>query len=96
MKSIAQENAPSMTYAQLREQGAMLAAEIIDQVLRPKQPAVRTVVVLEALLLLYRYHAQSLPPDAMGMCSMAIANLAGELLKASAAPQTVPAGASIH
>ena len=85
MKSTAQENAPSMTYAQL-----------LDQVLRPKQPAMRTVVVLEALLLLYRYHAQSLPPDAMGMCSMAIANLAGDLLKASAAAQNVPAGASIH
>lgn len=85
----------SLTPDQLREEGATLAKEIIDKVLQPKQD-VRTVVVMEALLLLYRFHAASLPPDAVGICSMAIASLAGELLKASAIPQTAPAGASIH
>ncbi len=96
MKSTAQEHAQTMTAAQLREQGAVLAAEIIDQVLRPKEPQMRTVVVMEALILLYRFHAQMLPPEAMGLCSMALASVAGDLLKASAALQTVPAGASIH
>ncbi|GKS85566.1 hypothetical protein AVMA1855_15460 [Acidovorax sp. SUPP1855] len=82
------------TQANLQADGAALAAQIIDKVLRPHQP-LRTVVVLEALVMLYRFHAQTLPPHAIGLCSMSLAELAGELLKASTATQ-VPDCNAIH
>lgn len=82
------------TQADLQADGAALAAQIIDKVLRPHEP-LRTVVVLEALVMLYRFHAQTLSPHAIGLCSLSLAELAGELLKASTATQ-VPGCNAIH
>ena len=96
MQSVVDPSLAAITPDQIGELGAALAKEIIDKVLQPQQKQLRTVVVMEALMLLYRFHAQSLPPEAMGLCSMALADVAGDLLKASATPQTAPAGAAIH
>ena len=85
-----------LTPDQLREQGLLLAREIVDQVLQPKQQHLRTVVVMEALMALYCLHARSLPPEAMGDVSMALAGVAGEFLKASSTPHAAPAGVPVH
>ena len=85
---------PALSPAEFNQEARQLALEIINQVLRPKEP-VRTAVVLEALLLLYRFHAEHLPADTQGQCSMALASVAGDLLKASTST-SAPAGAPIH
>ncbi|HRP19370.1 MAG TPA: hypothetical protein PK925_01975 [Alicycliphilus sp.] len=84
----------ALTPVQFQEQALLLAKEIIEKVLR-QQPQ-RVGVVLEALLMLYRFHAQSLSPEAKGDVAVALAGIAGEFLKASSTPQSAPAGVPIH
>ncbi|GKT21704.1 hypothetical protein [Acidovorax sp. SUPP3334] len=75
------------TTADLQNEAGALAAEIIDRVLRQAEPR-RTVVVLEALVMLYRIHVQSLSPHGIGVCAMTLGQLAGEMLQASTATPT--------
>ncbi|WOI47003.1 hypothetical protein [Acidovorax sp. BLS4] len=82
------------TQADLQNQAGALATEIIDCVLRQPEPP-RTVVVLEALVMLYRIHAQSLSPHGIGLCAMTLGQLAGEMLQASTATK-VPGCNAIH
>lgn len=96
MKSTYQESLSELTPAEYQEKSAVLAKEIIDTVLRPKEGQMRTVVVMGALMLLYRFHVQSLPSESMVAGAMELASLAGELLKESTTHQTAPAGASVH
>ncbi|MBF9263592.1 hypothetical protein [Paracidovorax cattleyae] len=89
-------SAPELSTEEFRQQANVLAVEIVTRVLRPREP-VRTTLVLEALLLLYRWHAMSMPVDARGACALAVGGMAAELLQASAASdQSAPAGVTTH
>lgn len=83
---MSQPTQPLLTHDELKLQGFELSKEIITKVLQHQTPPLRTVVVLEALMLLYRFHAEHMPPDAQGMCAMALSQMAGDLLQRSAAP----------
>ena len=85
----------ALTPAQFQEQALLLAKEIVDKVLLPKQ-RLQTAVVMEALIALYCAHAQSLPAYARGEVAVALAGIAGEFLKSSSAPQSAPVGAPVH
>lgn len=61
----APSSTPELSPAEFNQEARLLALEIITRVLRPKEP-VRTAVVLEALLLLYRFHAEHLPAETQG------------------------------
>lgn len=82
------------TPADLQNEAGALATEIIDCVLRQPEPP-RTVVVLEALVMLYRIHAQSLSPHGIGVCAMTLGQLAGEMLQTSTATPT-PGCNAVH
>ena len=81
-----QPTLPQLTPDELMLEGLKLSKEIIAKVFQHHTPPLRTVVVLEALMLLYRLHAEHLPPDAQGLCAMALGQMAGDLLQRSAAP----------
>lgn len=66
----------------LNEQALALANEVIDKVLKHEQPR-RIAVVLEAMSLLYEFHAKSLPPVGIGMCALHLSTLAKELTQAA-------------
>ncbi len=95
MKTVVTESLTPITRAQFQEQALMLAKEIVDKVLRPSSP-LRTTVVMEALMVLYCRHAESLPPEAKVDVAMALGGIAGELLQGASTTQSSAASATTH
>lgn len=78
--------------AEFRRRSTELSKRIVASIEGEHPP----FVVLEALCLAHRYAVSLMAPHLVGYVATGMAAYAGELLKASLAPQPTPPGTPIH
>lgn len=87
--------APQPTEEQ-RAEFRRLATELSTRIVKSIEGEHPPFVVLEALCMAHRYAVSLMPPDLVGYAATGMAAYAGELLRASLAPQSAPTGTSVH